>query len=267
MFYNHVHYELCCNNCKFIKPPNMVVIRSDNRLDHYLKGEDLHDLFLYETDDELCPNCLQHVNWTALSAYVSEIQKPQKRVKIEIRKENGQIYWNIENDTLPSTLIKDILILIKNKAEGLEDNYKSQPNGFVYIFIDLIERKPYARVSMLDIDGFSINEMNEAVDKTFKSSQVISYETKIKLQNAFEEFKNDSSNPIIIAHLQNINTSINIYLIAKDTNEEIYYGIFENEFAAEIQIERISLEKIQEIEVEEIPMTPIRTRSIFVFMI
>jgi len=87
-------------------------------------------------------------------------------------------------------------------------------------------------------------------------SYSISFELNKKLENAFEDLKKDTSNPLVIAQLQSDDKEVNLYLVAKDPNENMYYGILENEFVEERQLAGIPESNIRAMEVKEIPMTP-----------
>ncbi len=89
----------------------------------------------------------------------------------------------------------------------------------------------------------------------------ISTKLKDKLAQAFESLKQDNQNPIIIAQLRDQSCEINVYLIAKYPNEELYEGIIENEeFAHTRHLAAIPISNIEALEVVEVPTKPFRAR-------
>jgi|TARA_B110000967_G_C18706588_1_gene470548 hypothetical protein len=82
-----------------------------------------------------------------------------------------------------------------------------------------------------------------------------------KLENAFEDLKKDTPNPMVIAYLQNNDQEVNLYLVTKDPNENMNYGILENEFVDKHQLTGIPESNIRAIELKEIQMTPFRARK------
>jgi uncharacterized protein (TIGR02145 family) len=88
----------------------------------------------------------------------------------------------------------------------------------------------------------------------------ISHELISKLEGAFEALKSDIKNPWVIAQLKYPKPGEQIYLIAKDPNEETYYGIMEGQFSPGRQIFAIPVSNITCIEFREVSVTPFRAK-------
>jgi hypothetical protein len=84
---------------------------------------------------------------------------------------------------------------------------------------------------------------------------------KRNLENSYVDFKKNESNPLVGALLQSQDEKIDIYLIAKDPNEETYYGIIRVLGDSKRQIEGIPLSDIKAMKVEELPMRPFRAKA------
>lgn len=87
-------------------------------------------------------------------------------------------------------------------------------------------------------------------------SYSISLDLNKRLENAFEDLKEDTTNPLVIAHLQSSDKKANVYLVAKDPNDKMYYGILETEFTDKRQLMGIPESNIRAIEVREVSMKP-----------
>lgn len=91
-------------------------------------------------------------------------------------------------------------------------------------------------------------------------SKKIPQELISKLEGAFDSLKADTKNPLIISLLKYPKVGEQIYLIAKDPNEETYYGIMEGQFVTEKQIFAIPVSNITCIEFAEVKIKPFRAR-------
>ena len=78
----------------------------------------------------------------------------------------------------------------------------------------------------------------------------------IKLEEAFFGLQGNIDNALIISHLQSEDKEVNIYLIAKQPREDVYFGILETEFIDKKQIAGIPLVNIEALDVREVFMTP-----------
>ncbi len=92
-------------------------------------------------------------------------------------------------------------------------------------------------------------------------SQYISKGLKRKLEQNFSDFKNNPENPLIITMLQYREESERIYLIAKDPNESICYGIMEGKFINEKKIKPIPISEIIALEFKEKSINSFRAKK------
>jgi hypothetical protein len=77
-----------------------------------------------------------------------------------------------------------------------------------------------------------------------------------RLEQAFENLQSNIDNALIIAHLQSDDKEVNIYLIAKQPDKKLYFGILETPYIDKKQIAGIPLSNIEVLEVNEVPLTP-----------
>lgn len=262
MYFNQIKYDLACRNCKSMRPTGMTMLQSDEDIEHMTREELIAEMDNFQQIQ--CENCGEYGNWLVFKIQLNDNDEVRDQFKINIFKENNKIYGKPEDGYYSPAQIDIAFMKIRDKIEELEGHsYPSRPNGTAFIMVDFLNDEPYSRVSIFDLDGFSIEEVSGFVDALTgkKAPKGISRELKDKLENAFEDLKKDTKNPLVIAHLQSQDEEVDIYLIAKDPNEEMYYGIMENEFVPERQIAGIPLSNIKAMEVEEVPMRPFRAKA------
>jgi len=262
MYFNHIKYDLACKNCRNIRMPEMTMLQSDEDIDHMSREELIAEMDNFEHIQ--CDNCGEYGNWLVFKIQLNDNDEVRDQFKINLIKEDERIYGKPEDGYYSPAQIEIAFSRIRNKIEEMKgQNFSSRPDGSAFIMVDFIKNEPYSRVSIFNIDGFSIKEISEIIDAMsgIKAPKPVSIELIEKLEDAFENFKNDTQNPPIIAHLQSEEAEVNIYLIAKDPKDETYYGIIENEFTYERKIARIPLSNIQDLKVEEVPMDPFRAKE------
>jgi len=211
-----------------------------------------------------CENCGTSGNWTCFKIYINDKDDVRDQFKINIFKENGKIWGKPDDGEYSPAQVEISIMLIRDKIEMELSNYHpSKPKGSAFIMVDFINDEPYSRISAFDLDGFTVEEVSKFIDAITgkKAPKGISAVLRTKLEAAFDDLKKDTKNPLVIAHLKDKDNEVNIYLIAKDPNEEMYYGIIENEFVPQKQIAGIPLSNIKAMEVEEVPMKPFRARQ------
>jgi len=91
-------------------------------------------------------------------------------------------------------------------------------------------------------------------------SKVIPKELKSRLEEAFENFRADINNPWVISLLKHPMDGEQVYLIAKDPDEDTYYGIMEGQFAPNKEIYAIPVSNITCVEFCEVKITPFRAK-------
>ncbi|MBO0593123.1 hypothetical protein I2486_17105 [Cellulophaga sp. E16_2] len=89
----------------------------------------------------------------------------------------------------------------------------------------------------------------------------LSSELNRKLENAFDNLKNDVQNPLVISHLQSEDKEVDLYLVAKHPTADAYFGILETEFINKKEIAQLALENIIGLELKEIPMYPFSAKK------
>jgi len=263
MYYNQIKYELACRYCKTMRPTGITMLKSDEYIEHLTREELIEEMDNFQQIQ--CENCGKYGYWLVLRIYLNENDEVQNQFKINIFKKDGQISGNYEDGYYSPIEIEIAFMKIRDKIEKLEGYYfPSKPKGKAFIMVDFLKNKPFSRISIFEVDGFSIEELSGFIDALTgkKAPKEISSELKTKLENAFEDLKFDTSNPLIIAHLQNKDNKVDIYLIAKEPNEEMYYGIIVNDFESELKIAAFHLSNIKAMEVEEVPMKPFRAKII-----
>ena len=89
---------------------------------------------------------------------------------------------------------------------------------------------------------------HKSLSATVSSTKILSESTILKLEHIFDTLTNISQieNSRILGHLRSNDGAVNIYLIAKFTDDDIFLAIVEHEFAIERQIQQISLAQIRE---------------------
>jgi len=262
MHFNQIKYELACRNCKTMRMPGMTMLQSDEEIESMSRDELIAEMDNFEQIQ--CENCGDSGNWLVFKIQLNDNDEVRDQFKINIFKQNGQMSGKPENGYYSPAQIDIAFMKIRDKIETIKGNYfPSKPDGTAFIMVDFLNDEPYNRVSIFDIDGFSLEEISSFIDALTgqKAPKGISNNLKVKLENAFEDLKKDTANPLVISHLQSQDEEVNIYLIAKNPNEEMYYGIIENVFVAERQLAGIPISNIRAMEVEEIPMKPFRAKA------
>lgn len=211
-----------------------------------------------------CDNCGDSDNWTCLKIYLNDKDDVYDQFKINIFKEDGKIWGKPEDGEYSPAQIDMAISLIREKIEQEKDRYHpAKSKGSVFIMVDFIGgKRPDSKVSVFDVDGVSIEMVSKFIDAIAGSPgpKGISSQLKSKLEAAFEDLKKDMQNPLVITHLKSQDGEVNIYLIAKDPNKEVYYGILETEFTAKRQIAGIPLANIRAMDVDEVPLKPFRAK-------
>ncbi len=208
-----------------------------------------------------CDNCGSTGNWTCFKIYINDNDDVREQLKINIFKEGGKIWGKFEDGMFTPVHIEISILLIRAKIdEEQSNNYPSKSKGTAFIMVDFLNDEPYNRISAFDLDGITIDEVHMFIDAITgkKVPKGISPALNTKLEAAYEDWKNGNTNPFVIAHLKDKDDKVNIYLIAKEPEEEIYFGIIENEVIPQRQITDILLSDIKAMEAEAIPMKPFR---------
>jgi hypothetical protein len=114
----------------------------------------------------------------------------------------------------------------------------------------------HKNVHLIGFDKSPENQLEEnAISNTI--SQLV-YE---QLEFAFIDLMASTENPLVIAHLQSNDKQANVYLVAKNPNEKLYYGIVETEFVKNRKLTVIPESNILTLDVKQVSMTPFRTKK------
>ncbi len=261
MYYHRIVYQVACRNCRSIRLPESTNFWSDVEIQHMTRDELISKMNNFKNLQ--CEECGNFGKWLVFKIQLDDNDEVTDQYKINIFKENGKIYGKPEDGYYSPAEIEVAFMDIREKiTEVQSQNFPSRPNGSAFIMVDFLNKEPYSRVSIFDIDGLSIREVSMFIDAITGKKQFngISPSLKSKLEAAFVDLKKDTKNPLVIAHLKDKHNEVNIYLIAKDPTEEAYYGILENKFMPQRKIMEIPLSNIKAMEVEEVQMKPFRAR-------
>jgi hypothetical protein len=211
-----------------------------------------------------CENCGDTGNWLVFKIFLNENDEVRDQFKINIFKENGQIYGKPEDGYYSPAEIDIAFTRIREAIDSVKgQEYLSSTDGTAFIMVDFIKEEPYSRVSIFDLDGLSLEEVSGFMDAIVgdKKPNVISKTLKRSLEGYFEGLKANRDNSLVIAQLQNSEEGLNLYLIAKDPDSETYYGILDIGSDENKRIMAIPMSNIEAMEVREVSVTPFRVKS------
>jgi len=266
MYIHRINYQLGCRKCKTIGVPEIVMIKSEKDETEFSRNKSRDKLLELMKDSFSkipCNYCGATGNWNCFKIYINDNDNVNDQFMINIFKENGKIWGKPQDGMFSPAQLEISFMRIDEKIEEEQFNYyPSKPKGSAFIMVDFMNDEPYSRISVFDLDGITVEEVRQFIDAYTgkKSPKGVYPPLKAKLERAFEDLKKDNKNPLVIAHLKDKDEEVNIYLIAKDPNEEMYYGILENKFVTQRQITGIPLSNIKAMEVEEVPMIPFRAK-------
>jgi hypothetical protein len=261
MYFHKIHYQLGCRECKSLRTPGITMFKSEKEDTEFSK-EHLKDIMDNFSEID-CDNCGTGGYWTCLKIYINDKDNVYSQVRYNIFKENGRIKGNREGGVYSQAQLTVSIMAIREKIEDEKYNfYPPSSNGQAFILVDFSKDEPYVSVSVFELEGITIEELTLFLDTLTgkKATKGISSALKTRLEAVFDNFKLDNINPLVIAHLKDNNNKVNIYLIAKDPDEEMYYGIIESEFVGQREIVGIPLANINAMEVDEVLMQPFRAK-------
>ena len=114
----------------------------------------------------VCENCGQVGNWLVFKIHLNEDDEVSDQFKVNIFKENGQIYGKPEDGYYSPAQIDIAFKRIRDEIENLqpEEYTSSTVHGTAFIMVDFIKGEPYSRVSIFELDGFSLAEVSGFID-------------------------------------------------------------------------------------------------------
>lgn len=254
MFANIIKYGLACKSCKNIRPNGLAVVESEYDFGKFSREELINEMNSFKHIS--CENCKTVGFWLVFKIYAGE-DDVFKQLKLHIFKNNGKITGGIlQDDFSPS----QISVAFKNIRDKIEENFSSffpsySVNGEGFILIDFLENEPYSRISIFDMQNITISELIVLMDylQEYKTQKDISYELAKNLELAMDDILLGRKLKAI-AHLKNEIKKINIYLVAKDPNQDLFFGVIEDENDNSKKLQPIPLKTIREIDMSRIPM-------------
>jgi hypothetical protein len=219
-----------------------------------------------------CASCGEVGKWIINSLDFKGKVKVLKQFKLNIVKENHKTVGSPDDNYLSAEIfsseqLQEIYRKIRSSIIEFTGHYlPPKPNGKALFTVVVTDEAPYIRLSEHHSSGVSADELIQHIDHLsgIKTEKGISGELNKKLEIAFDDLKENQSNPLVIAHLQSKDRLINFYIIAKLPDSDIYYGIMENEFTEFKIIEGIPLVNFEPLNLIEVPVTPFRTQEYIV---
>jgi hypothetical protein len=260
MYRHYLHFELGCKNCLYFYSGGITTFETETEAIRF-SDEELLDI-VDNFSAIICPKCNHNRSWQSLKMAITDANGVRKRFKINLYKENHIIWGKPEDGLFSPAEIDMAIISILDKIKKLEANhFPANANGSAKIVVDILSGEPYFRVSSLELKGITTHELVNVIKEIRdnpKEKLQISISLKKRLECAFEGLKSEPDKAVVISRLKDKNDNINIYLIAKKPNQEIYFGIIDLEIETIRQIEEISISTIQTLVDEEVPIKAFR---------
>ena len=254
MFINIIKYDLACKSCKNIRPNGMAVVESELDFGEFSREELINEMDNFK--NIACENCKTVGFWLVFKIYAGE-DDVYKQLKLHIFKNNGQITGGILQDDFSPSQIGVAFKIIRDK---IEEDFSSffpsySTNGEGFILVDFLDNEPHSRISVFDMQNITISDVTFLMDylQEYKTQKDISYELAKKLELAMDDILLGRKLKAI-AQLRNENKKINIYLVAKDPNQDLFFGVIEDENDNSKKLQPIPLKTIREIDTSRIPM-------------
>lgn len=265
MYFNQVYYNLTCTKCSTHRPDGTMTVHSNEDISHFK-----NDALIKHMDNfkqVQCENCNKTGQWEIHSVGFKNKDPKLKDFKLTILKNESGIKSTVEKHDFFQGQLDEIYINIRARIEELKGQYLPiKENGSASFLVNTFDVSPYIRIVNYQIEGISVDELIEVIDSLTgkKTHKGISGELNKKLENAFDDLKENQEDPLVITHLQSKDKLTNFYIIAKLPDADIYYGIMETEFSEYKMIEGIPLVNFEPYDLIEVPMTPFRTKEYIV---
>lgn len=187
------------------------------------------------------------------------------RIQFELTKEFGEIFGGIVDGYYSPLELEIALTLIRKKINETSNQFiKVDDFGMGNITVDFFYSDREPEITNFKIHGISIPELESFVDALYGSKATnFSQDLIISLENAYENLKKNTKNPLIIAHFRTKDKLQNLYLIAKDPHENTYFGVIDNQFVFDKQITAIPFENIHNFEYLQQPFTETHYQELF----
>ncbi len=163
MYFNHIHYDLGCRKCKNIRPNGMTMLQSEEEIEHMSR-----EALIAEMDNFhgiQCESCGAKGDWLVFKIRLNDNDEVRDQFKINMFKEKGRISGKPEDGFFSPAQIEIAFQRIKEEIEILKgQEYAEMPDGTAFIMVDFIKDEPYSRVSIFDLDGFSLREVEQFIN-------------------------------------------------------------------------------------------------------
>ena len=163
MYYNHIHYDLGCRSCKNIRPNGMTMLQSKEPIERLTREELIGEMDNFK--EIQCEGCGTVGNWLVFRIRLNEDDEVRDQFKVNIFKEDGRIFGKPEDGFFSPAQIQIAFQKIREEIRALEgQEYVDRPNGTAFIMVDFIKDEPYSRVSIFDLDGISLHEVEQFIN-------------------------------------------------------------------------------------------------------
>ncbi|RAU81353.1 hypothetical protein [Pontibacter arcticus] len=159
MYYHNIIYQIACRRCKSLRLPETTNFWSAIKIDEMTRDELISKMNNFKNHQ--CEECGETGNWSVFKIQLDDNDEVTDQYKINIFKENGKIYGQPESGYYSRAQIGSAIMEIRDKIAELQNhNFPSNSTGSAFIMVDFLNRKPYVRVSVFDIDGLSMKEVS-----------------------------------------------------------------------------------------------------------
>lgn len=164
MYFNQIHYDLACRGCKNIRPNGMTMLQSEEPIERMSREAMITEMDHFSAT--VCENCGQVGNWLVFKIHLNEDDEVSDQFKINIFKEKGRISGKPEDGFFSPAQIDIAFNRIRDKIKDLdiEEYTSTTKDGTAFIMVDFIKGEPYSRVSIFELDGFSLAEVSGFID-------------------------------------------------------------------------------------------------------
>ena len=115
-----------------------------------------------------CDNCGAIGDWLVFKIRLNDNDEVRDQFKINMFKEKGRISGKPEDGFFSPAQIEIAFQRIKEEIELLKGHeYAEMPDGTAFIMVDFIKDEPYSRVSIFELDGFSIGEVEQFINALY----------------------------------------------------------------------------------------------------
>lgn len=163
MHYHFIHYDIGCRNCKNLRPNGMTMLHSEEVIEHMSREELIAEMNNFQ--EIQCERCGAEGDWLVFKIRLNDDDEVRDQFKVNIFKERGRISGKPEDGYFSPAQIQIAFQKIKEEIEVLRgQEYAERPDGTAFIMVDFIKDDPYSRVSIFDIDGLTLKEVEQFIN-------------------------------------------------------------------------------------------------------